>query len=473
MLRAVTQFISETCRTIVGLVSVVLVTVSAFTILVFVGLALSGASLSPYAGILAYMLLPGAFVLGLVGVAVSRARFRRALLRGEPLRGTLDLNNPRDRERLLAVTSLTGVNLLIMALVGYHGVHFMDSTTFCGKVCHQVMQPEYTAYQHSAHARVACTDCHIGPGASWFVKSKLSGTRQVFAVLFNTYGRPIPTPIENLRPARETCEECHWPAKFHGDRLKVLSRYQEDEPNTELKTVMVLKVGGGSVESGFGQGIHWHVASKVEYRASRDRKTIYWVRVQDAPGQSREYWAAGAEARKDSIMALPARRMDCIDCHNRPTHTYQLPDDEMDKAMKSGLISAALPYVKREGMRLLQHEWPSKDAALAACADSLRGFYARQYPQLATARAAAIDSAAAAVRDIYERNVFPAMHIGWGTYANMIGHRNDGGCFRCHDEQHTTADGKTISQDCATCHRLLAMEEPAPPIMQSLYGSSN
>jgi hypothetical protein len=197
------------------------------------------------------------------------------------------------------------------------------------------------------------------------------------------------------------------------------------------------------------------------------------VRVQDAPGQSREYWAAGAAARKDSILALPSRRMDCIDCHNRPTHTYQLPDDEMDRAMKGGLIAADLPYVKREGMRLLSRAWPSKEVALASCADSLRGFYARNYPQLAAARPAAIDSAAMALRDIYERNVFPTMHIGWGTYSNMIGHRNDSGCFRCHDEQHATADGKTISQDCTTCHRLLAMEEPSPPIMQSLYGGSN
>jgi hypothetical protein len=236
---------------------------------------------------------------------------------------------------------------------------------------------------------------------------------------------------------------------------------------------MVLKVGGGSVESGFGQGIHWHVASQVEYRASKDRKTIYWVRVQDARGQAREYWAAAAAARKDSILALPSRRMDCIDCHNRPTHTYQLPDDEMDKAMKGGLIAAELPYIKREGMRLLRHEWPTREVALASFGDSLRTFYARGYPQVAAARAVAIDSAAAVVRDIYGRNVFPPMHIGWGTYPNMIGHRDDGGCFRCHDEQHATADGKTISQDCTTCHRLLAMEEPSPPIMQSLYGGGN
>lgn len=470
MLRAVTQFISETCRTIVGLVAVVIVTVSALAILAIVLLAVGGAEFSPYVGILSYMVLPAAFVAGLAGVAISRRQVRQALLRGKPLRGALDLNNPRDRQRLVAVLALTGVNVLIMALAGYHGVHYMDSTAFCGQVCHQVMEPEYTAYQHSAHARVACTDCHIGPGASWFVKSKLSGTRQVFAVLFNSYGRPIPTPIENLRPARETCEQCHWPAKFHGDRLKVLSRYQEDETNTELKTVMVLKIGGGSPESGFAQGIHWHVTSKLDYRASKDRRRIHWVRVEDPGGASREYWAAGTETMRDSILALPVRRMDCIDCHNRPTHTYQLPDDEMDRAMKHGDIPADLPYVKREGMRLLRQGWPSKPAAQAGFSDSLRAYYGRSTPQLAATRGAAIDSAAATLYAIYARNIFPAMRIDWGTYPNLIGHRDDSGCFRCHDEQHSTADGRTISQDCTTCHRLLASEEADPPIVQSLYG---
>jgi hypothetical protein len=347
----------------------------------------------------------------------------------------------------------------------------MDSTAFCGKLCHRVMEPEYVAYQNSPHARVECTDCHIGPGASWFVKSKLSGTRQVFATTFRTYPRPIPTPIENLRPARETCEQCHWPAKFHGDRMKVLTHYEPDEQNTELKTALLLKVGGGSLESGFAEGIHWHMslANRVDYRASHDRQTTHWLRV-EGPGGIREYWRQGDEAKRDSILALPVRRMDCLDCHNRPTHAYEQPSDALDQAMLRGQIARDLPYVKRETLRLLTAEWPSKEAALAGFADSLRAFYQRAYPEVARARAAQIDSAAAALRPIYARNVFPEMKIHWGTYPNMIGHRDEGGCFRCHDEQHASADGKTISQDCTTCHHLLAMQEQDPPVLRSLYG---
>jgi NapC/NirT cytochrome c family, N-terminal region len=470
MLRAVTKFIAESCRTLLGLLSVVVVTVCAVAILTIVALHFTGAALSPYAGILAFMVMPAGFVLGLVGVAVARIRMRRAQLRGQPLHPAFDLANPRDRERLVAVGALTAVNLMIMALVSYHGVHFMDSTGFCGKVCHQVMEPEFTAYQNSPHARVECTDCHIGPGASWFVKSKLSGTRQVFAVAFNTYERPIPTPIENLRPARETCEQCHWPAQFHGDRVKVLSRFQDDETNTDLKTVLLLKVGGGSLESAFATGIHWHVASQIDYRAAPDRRTIYWVRVQRQNGATQEFWSQEAKGKRDSILALPMRRMDCIDCHNRPTHAYQRPSDAVDAALLSGKIAQDLPYVHRQAMALLEAEWPSKEVALASFGDSLKAFYQREYPEVATTRAAVIEAAGQAISDIYARNIFPHMHITWGTYPNMIGHRDEGGCFRCHDDNHSTADGETISQDCGTCHNLLAFEEQNPPILQELFG---
>jgi len=470
MLRPVTKFIADSCRTQLGLASVAVVTLCAVGILTLVGLHLTGAELSPYVGILTFMALPAGFVLGLVGVAVARVRSRRAARRGELLRPAFDLSNPRDRERLVAVAALSVVNLVIVALVSYQGVHFMDSTGFCGKVCHQVMEPEFTAYQNSPHARVACTGCHIGPGASWFVKSKLSGTRQVFAVAFNTYERPIPTPIENLRPARETCEQCHWPQKFHGDRVKVLSRYAEDEANTESKTVLLLKVGGGSLESGFGNGIHWHVTSNIDYRATPDRKTIHWIGVENADGTQREYWSESAKPNRDSILALPARRMDCIDCHNRPTHAYERPAEALDAKLHGGQIARDLPWVKQQGLVLLQAAWPSKEAALAAFDDSLLAFYRRDYPEIAASRARDIEAAAVAIGEIYARNIFPKMHVTWGTYPNLIGHKDDGGCYRCHDDMHATDEGQTISQDCSTCHNLLALEEVNPPIVQALYG---
>jgi len=463
MLRAVREMIAAGSRSLLGLFAIALVTVSAIGIVVLTILVLTVEGLPPYMGMFPFLVLPGVFVGGLLLIAVAVVRSRRHV--GEssvPLR--------LDHRRIVILLSLTGINLIVLAISSYHAVEYMESPQFCGRVCHTVMEPEYTAYQNSSHSRVACTECHIGPGASWFVKSKLSGLRQVAAVTFHSYPTPIPTPIENLRPARETCEKCHWPAKFHGDRIKVLRRYSEDEANTRQATVLLLKVGGGNPQSGFGTGIHWHTMSHVEFRASADRRMIHWISVQDSTGKVREYWRDGDEAHRDSILALPKRRMDCVDCHNRPTHEFELPSDALDAALEAGRIARDLPSIKREAMRLLQADYPNKKAALAGFEDSLRAFYGRSDPGLVTARAADITAAAAAFGAIYQRNVFPEMNVGWAAHPNMLGHQDDGGCFRCHDEGHRSSDGRTISQDCNTCHRVLAVEEKDPPVLQALYG---
>jgi hypothetical protein len=464
MFRTVREMIAEGSRSTLGLFAIALVTVSAIATAVLMILVLTVEGLPPYAGIVAFLVLPGVFVGGLLLISVAVVRERR---RGP---GEKTTSWRLDHRRLVILLSLTGVNLLVLALSTYHAVEYMESPQFCGKVCHTVMEPEYTAYQNSSHSRVACTECHIGPGASWFVKSKLSGLRQVAAVTLHTYPKPIPTPIENLRPARETCEKCHWPAKFHGDRIKVLRRYAEDEANTRQATVLLLKVGGGNPQSGFGTGIHWHTMSHVEFRSSPDRRTILWIGAQDSTGKIREYWRDSDAARHDSILALPKRRMDCVDCHNRPTHEFELPSDALDAALEAGRIARDLPSVKHEAMRLLQADYPNKAVALASFEDSLRAFYSRTNPALATARAADIGAAAVALRAIYQRNIFPEMNVGWAAHPNFLGHQDDGGCFRCHDEGHRSSDGRTISQDCSTCHHVLAVEEKDPPVLQALYG---
>src|SRR5262245_20599284 len=310
MLKRVVNFVIRASGDLLGLVGVLLLGVCAVAFLALLGVQLTSGALSPYFGIVTYMALPAGFLTGLVLLIVSRWRVRRALSAGRPVPWQLDLANPIHRERLGAFLVIAVVSVIVLALSTYHGVHYMDSTAFCGQVCHTVMEPEFTAYQNSPHARVSCTDCHIGPGASWFVKSKLSGSRQVLAVALGNYPKPVPAPIENLRPARETCEQCHWPEKFHGDRMKIHSRFQEDEANTELKTVLVLKAGGGSLESGFAAGIHWHMnlANRIEYRASPDRKKIYWIRVENQQGNVREYWKED-DLKREQIAQLPARRM--------------------------------------------------------------------------------------------------------------------------------------------------------------------
>ena len=471
MLRPLVNFVIRASGDLLGLLGLLFLGVCGVAFLALLGVQVTSGALSPYFGIVTYMALPAGFLSGLGLLTVSRWRVRRALSRGRPVPWQLDLANPIHRERLGAFAVIAVVSLIILTLSTYHGVHYMETTTFCGQVCHTVMEPEFKAYQNSPHARVSCTDCHIGPGASWFVKSKLSGSRQVLAVAFDTYPTPVPTPIEDLRPARETCEQCHWPAKFHGDRMKIHARFQEDETNTELKTVLMLKVGGGSLESGFAEGIHWHMnlANRIDYRASPNREKIYWIRVEDHEGNIREYWKED-DLKREEIAKLPTRRMDCMDCHNRPTHEFDRPEFAVDEALQTKQIASDLPYIKREGLRLLLVPHADKAEGKSSFEPGLLAFYEREYPEIASTRRADIQQAASALQAIYDRNVFPAMRVTWNTYPNHIGHQDDGGCFRCHDEAHRSDDGVTISQDCSNCHALLAFEEKDPEVLKVLLG---
>ena len=463
-------FISLT-RNPISLLGAAIVTASAVLIITLFTLSLLGFEGSPYSGILAFLVLPAIFVIGLllipIGIARQRRRDRAAAARGEAPAAfpVLDFNESGTRRRGLVFLALTALNAVILAAATYKGVETMESTRFCGEACHSVMQPEHTAFQRSPHASVKCVDCHIGPGADWFVKSKLSGAWQVVSVNLDLYPRPIPTPVHNLRPARETCEQCHWPTKFVGDRLKVIDQYSDDEANTHLKTVLLMRVGGqrGTAAS---HGIHWHVDPGIEIRYLSDpsRETIYEVEMRTADGKVSRYRTEGVKPPAGAAW----RTMDCVDCHNRPSHTFYLPEEEIDTAMVAGRIDPELPFVHREGIRLLKADYPSHEAASKAIAAGLEAFYKKQFPQVAAQKAGAIRNAAAALDTIYRSNVFPSMKVGWGTYPRHIGHESSPGCFRCHDDTHATADGRTISQDCSLCHGLLAMQEENPEILQSL-----
>ena len=432
--------------------------------------SLRGQAAHPYVGILAFLALPGLFFLGLtlipLGIAWRRRRERR---KGLPAADfpPLDLKNVELRRLLLFVGVTTVINLIIGAQLSYGALHYMDSVTFCGQTCHQVMQPEFAAYQNSPHSRVECVACHIGPGASWFVKSKLSGVGQVFAVTFNTYPRPIPTPIRNLRPARETCETCHWPEKFGADRLRVLDKFASDERNTRTQTVLLMLIGGGPVRRGI-HGAHMAPGVTIEYApADSSRQTIPRVEYRNSrTGRTAVYLAA--DAKPEAVRELPQRQMDCMDCHNRPTHAFELPAGALDRAIAAAQVSASLPFVKKVGVELLQKPYQSHEQAASAIPAGLEDYYRRNYPAGHAGRRTEIARAAQALLGIYQRNVFPQMKVTWGTYPNNVGHNDFPGCFRCHDEQHRSAEGRVITQDCNTCHRLLAMEEASPKILSQL-----
>jgi nitrate/TMAO reductase-like tetraheme cytochrome c subunit len=463
----VKAFFTAMTRHPLSLAGMAITTAAAVLFLTFLGLDLLGFHGHPYFGILAYLIVPGIFVLGLalIPFGIRQARKRETRIGAEfPV---IDFNRPTIRTRFLIFLALTMLNVVIIAVASYKTVEVMDTTEFCGVSCHSVMAPEYVAYQRGAHASVGCVDCHIGPGAGWFVKSKLSGSWQVVSVNLDLYPRPIPTPVHNLRPARDTCEQCHWPEKFVGDRLKVITTHESDEQNTELKTVLLMRVGGMSGRE--SQGIHWHVdpANAIRYRSDETRDEIYEVELMTTGGQVERWFAPGADSG-DALTSGEWRTMDCVDCHNRPSHTFRSPEQEVDRAIEFGQVARDLPFVRREGLRLLRTDWPDNDAAEAGIRNGLATFYADSYPDVATARAGDIDAAASELFVSWGANVFPGMSVGWGTYPNQIGHESAPGCFRCHDDSHETADGRAISQDCDTCHSLLAMEEVDPEILSTL-----
>ncbi|MGE5360753.1 MAG: cytochrome c3 family protein [Bacteroidales bacterium] len=432
--------------------------VSAMLFLIFFFADLLGEFSNPYFGILFFLILPGVFVLGLVlmpaGVYLRRRRERLGKPATEWPR--IDLNDSRQRTIAFFVLIGTAINVVVLSLAAYRGIEYMDSVSFCGQVCHSVMAPEYTAYRNGSHARVACVSCHIGPGAPWFVKSKLSGTRQVFAVTFNTYPRPIPSPVENLRPARETCEECHWPEKFTGDKIVTFHEFADDEANTETTTTMRVHVGGGSEKYGIASGIHWHMdpGTRIEYiTTDPKRQTIAYVKVVDRRGER----AYRAPEVTDAELAKGERRtMDCMDCHNRPAHPFTATAEEgIDSMLGLGRIPRALPFIRQQAVAALKQKYPSQDAAAESIARTIRQFYRTQYAAQYASFEKDVNRAVEITQDLYRRNVFPQMNVSWGTYFNNIGHQDFPGCFRCHDENHAAKDGKTISQDCELCHQML------------------
>jgi len=433
-----------------------LVTVTAFLFLLVFLIDLFRLHENPYFGLVFFLVLPFFFVLGLLlipfGIVLEHRRLRKGLA---PARiPPIDLNNPTHRRVVAGILALTFVNVLIVSLAAYRGVEYMDSTQFCGQVCHTVMEPEFVAHRDGPHSRVTCVECHVGAGAQSYLYYKLNGMRQLANLVNDSYPRPIPTPVHNLRPARNTCETCHWPEKFHGDKVEIVPEYGSDEKNTSASTRLVLHIGGGLPEFGLGAGIHWHTNPRnvVEYVATDEkRQEIPYVKLTDPDGHVYEFRAPGADESK--IAASEHRQMDCVDCHNRPTHAFfATPERAVDSAIATGAIAPSLPFARKEAVEVLKTDYSDRDAADREIDRRLRAFYAAN--PAASSHASDVNRLVKATQFLYERNVFPAMKVTWGTHLNNLGHTDAPGCFRCHDDQHKTADGRVIKQDCDLCHEI-------------------
>jgi len=414
-----------------------LTTLSAFAFIGYSALEAFGLIESPYAGILGYVLVPAVFVFGLLLIPLGIWREDRRRRHGKapwqwPL---IDLRQSRTRTIVAAVTLLTLVNVTIVAVAGTGAVHYTESVTFCGQVCHTPMRPEFTAHMSPPHANVACVECHVAPGAKGFVNAKMAGTRQLYEVTVGKFNRPIPSPARGVPHAIDTCDRCHTPGHPERDVTRVNHSYADDAANTDSPTTLTMHVAD----------IHWHAkpATRVEYIASDDkRETIPYVRVTDDKGGVTEYFADGVKARPSGEL----RRMDCLDCHSRPAHTFSASADRaVNAAMASGEIARDLPFVHKEVVAAVSEKYPTESAAFDGIAKHLTDVYkpGEKTTQLISA-----------AQRLYGRNVFPEMNVGFGTYVTQLGHVDAPGCFRCHDDSHKSASGAAIKQDCAVCHKI-------------------
>ncbi len=437
-------------------------TLVGFWVVEFLG---HGGSSNPYLGIIFDLCLPALFVMGLMLIPIGVwLRRRRLLAEGQipAVFPKIDFADPVFRHGIDFVVVATFINFIIFGTASYRGVAYMDTPSFCGQACH-VMAPEWNAYHVSSHAGVACTECHIAPGVPGYVHAKVNGTKQLLMVMANRY----PTPImaeDKVPPARVTCLKCHNPDHAVGDKLLVKSSYADDEKNSLTHTVVMVHVGGKDQFGGLS-GIHGAHMGHIEYIATdASRQTITSVSKTNDDGTVSEFVSADVK----SPVTGPRHEMDCIDCHNRAAHSFVTPEAALNKDMAAGTPSAGLPFIHKEGLALLKAEYASQEDAETKITSGLSSFYQSRYPVVFSAQKAQIDQAAKTLVTIYSRNIFPFMKVSWGTHPNNIGHNDYPGCFRCHDGSHNTKAGATITNDCAKCHNLLAVDEANPKLLADL-----
>jgi uncharacterized membrane protein YhaH (DUF805 family) len=422
---------------------------------------------SSYLGLFIYIVLPAFFILGLIlvpiGMIAKRKRDKKNIGGDWKRFPVIDINDPRHRKYIIIFSATTIVILFASGVGSYETFNYTESVPFCGTLCHKVMEPEYTAYQNSPHAQVACVQCHVGEGVDWYVRSKMSGLRQVWAVTTNSYKRPIETPIKNLRPARETCEKCHWPQKFYANKMVVQKSFLADS-STEWDIVMKMKIGPDYSAMGFTEGIHWHINknTKIEYQCVDDkRESIPWVKYTNLATGKTEIFTDSETPMTDSLKAKSElRTMDCMDCHNRPSHSYKSPTVYIDNALTAGKISKNIPQIKKAAMDVLYQNYGTLDSAYFNIETKIIKFYKNNQAEYYKNNKQLVDNAIKVIKEEYSKNAFPFMKVTYEKYPNHIGHLESKGCFRCHNGTHKSESGKVISKDCNLCHVILAQGKP-------------
>jgi nitrate/TMAO reductase-like tetraheme cytochrome c subunit len=451
----------------VSLVGGAITSASAMTLLGFwvVAVVGHGGSNNPYLGIIFDLCLPAVFLFGLALIPVGiwfRHRKLKAAGQVPSVFPTIDLGDPVFRHGIDFVIVATFINFIIVGTASYRGVAYMDTTSFCGQTCH-VMKPEFTAFHFAPHAGIGCTECHVAPGVPGYIHAKVNGTRQLLMVLMHNYPRPIMADGK-VPAARDTCVHCHNPARLSTDKLLVSSSYGDDEKNSMTRSMALMHVGGPDL-SGRLSGIHGAHMGHIEFVSTDSgNQTIPWVSKKNADGSTTEFLST------DSKGAVSGQKhvMDCIDCHNRAAHSFETPEEALNKDMTLGSPNVSLPFAHKQGLALIKGSYASEEEANQKITAGFENFYRLQYPMVWDQQRTQIDQGAKALITIYGRNVFPFMKVGWGTHANNLGHNDYPGCFRCHDGSHNSKSGKSITNDCSMCHNLLVTDEVNPKLLTEM-----
>jgi nitrate/TMAO reductase-like tetraheme cytochrome c subunit len=360
---------------------------------------------------------------------------------------------PPPRSRRTRWTSFL-LGAVVMALVGLLGIATWEVTNanaFCDEVCHEIMYPYVDVWQHSTHVEVDCVECHMGrTPVTDQLPRKFVHARELYALVTNSYEEPL--EATTLRPARETCELCHYPPQFFADSVREFRRYDSDRENTPVSTWLIVKTGGGLEREGLGFGIHWHVENEIYFYGLGDsNEEIPWMRVVDPEdGEETIYAAVGFELPEE-VDEQNLHLMDCLDCHNRVGHDMQTPEELVDNAIERGRISADIPYIRRQAVEAIGVGYETQEEGLEAIA-GIEDWYEENYSLAYPALQEEIVQAIEVLQELYAANFFPAKGYNWRSYPDHTSHVNWPGCFRCHDGQHISADNEVVRIECNLCH---------------------
>jgi len=360
--------------------------------------------------------------------------------------------------RLLPYAVLGALTLMVL-VAGAYTWEYTNSPEFCGQSCH-TMPPQYITYLTSPHARVDCVECHIGRGSiATRITRKTGDIKSIVSLIFKDYEFPI--YADELRPARETCERCHFPEKFSDDSLREIKHFGDDPDNTATSIYLILKTGGGSERQGLGRGIHWHIENQVLYLALDQReRQIPYIRVVEDDGTLTEFVALGAEIDPDNVDPAQLKEMDCITCHNRIAHQIYTPEAIVDQLMTRDVISPNIPEIRRKAVEVLYAPYESNELAVNGIA-GLANYYQEYYPDFYAVNMEIVEDAILVLQDAYLKSVFPEQKVDWGSHPNDIGHQETAGCFRCHDGTHLNGEGESIRLECNLCHSIPVVAGPS------------